>query len=460
MNQTRFLFVLIFILGLLIGPMQSSSEPMGFVPLVLKLDISLPFRAQAKEAFYRLMPQLIAAQKSKIILGFEPDFSAGILIIRFATRNHASNLDGIPIFDSGHKALAMVPHKKLGNPRSREGAYNPKFYLYLYSGYFVIYGLMPEDHVIGSLRNKIGRVVSNYEGDADSDGELYDFDGWGSYNAVQPGFKITFKVFASNGASHGTFTVNAPTIEFSAIDKLNSIVSGTGPASKPYRIYRYHPNLDARNTYISELKRGRISGSSSWKVDFGTPKFRGSDHVYLYVEQTTRFTFYRDIYVPYAYCELGSNYCGIYGFPRRPAVINITHNGIEYAFSGKFSHNGAFSSVLEDEAGYPIFLSAGDSISGTEIPSYIIPNITTSINFTADVVSGLAPAKKYFSVYLRQVYGNTYYSVWSHSDSTGYYIAGFGGKIDLRSGDALTANVDYRDPVTGNFTAIYRAYGY
>jgi hypothetical protein len=59
----------------------------------------------------------------------------------------------------------------------------------------------------------------------------------------------------------------------------------------------------------------------------------------------------------------------------------------------------------------------------------------------------------------KQVYENNWYSLWSHSDSAGYFFANFQQWVDLIANTAIILNVDYTDPVTGNFTCIYRALG-
>jgi hypothetical protein len=402
MKTARIILISIMVLSPLIRPAQANSENMGFVPLLTKVDPGIPLRTQAIRAFNALMPLLVSARKNGTILEFTPEFSAGLLIIKFAIGNHASDLGGIPILDNIHAALAMVPHKKLVKQLKLSNTYNPQFYIDLYGISFSIYGLGPEDHVIGSLRDKTGRILSNYEGDADNDGYIYDsFDCCGSYSTIIPGYKLTFKVTSPSGTPRGTYVSNAPNITFDSIDKTKSIVSGSGPVGKVYRVYWYHRNLDSRNTYLYIQKKGRISSSAKWTVDFATTKFRGGDELGVFVDQTTHITFSQWIYIPSIMSELGSNYCIIWGFPRQAAVLNIVHKGIHFVFTGRFDNDGSFSATLEDSAGFPVFLAAGDSISGTDIPLYTLPIITVTVNFSTDIVSGKAPAKKYFGVYVK-----------------------------------------------------------
>jgi hypothetical protein len=465
MKTLRFLLVLGFMLSLFVSPAQAKGgDEFGFVPLLTQVDPAIPLRVQAQQAFERLLPELLAAQQSGAILVFEPEFGAGIVKIKYAAGARADMLGGMPVLDNIHAAAALVsltqPAEVPNEDMNTQAPYNPHIYASLYDSCFSINGLGDSDRVVGRLRDKTLQVVSVSDGIANASGYLLDCFSWtGPYADVLPGYYLTFKVYTSAGVLRGTYTSSAPSITFTAIDKVNTIVSGKGPAGKVYRIGWIHLNLDAGNTHYWPNRDGIISGAGTWSANFsGLKKFRGADYLGINVDYKARFTFYLGMTIPYAYCGLGGNRCNIYGFPFQAASMTITHASLSHTFTGKFSFWGGFGAELVDGAGYPIFLVAGDKVSGTGIPVYTLPNLSAAINYTTDVVSGKAPAGRYFNVGVYKVSSGASYGVWLHTDASGNYSANFHSMVDLKPADALVAEVSYRDRLTGNGTDLYKPF--
>jgi hypothetical protein len=343
MKTLRFLLVLGFMLSLFVSPAQAKGgDVYGFVPLLTQVDPAIPLRVQAQHAYERLLPELLAAQQSGAILVFEPEFGAGIVKIQYAAGAHADMLGGMPVLDNIHAAAALVPHTQPAADTHEDmimgATYNPHIYASLYDSCFSINGLGDGDRVVGRLRDKTLQVVSASDGIANSAGYLWNCFTWaGPYADILPGYYLTFKVYTPADVLRGTYTSGAPSITFTAIDKVNTIVSGTGPAGKVYRIGWYHSNLDAGNTHYWPNRVGIISSAGTWSANFsGLKKFRGADYFGINVDYNARFSFERYMNVPYAYCQLGSNYCEISGFPLQAASLTITHASLPHTFTGKF----------------------------------------------------------------------------------------------------------------------------
>lgn len=460
MKVLRFVLVLAFIFTIAISPAQAKAgERNGFMPLLTKVNASIPLQSQTRQAFQRLLPKLLALQKNGAILEFQPEFGAGILKIKYAAGASMDALGTAKIFDNIHTAVAQVPHTKSASLRPE--VLTPYFYPNLYDSCFSAYNLGNSARIVASLRDKTNAIIANYAGNADTNGYLYNCFNWnGPYTNILPGYTLTYKVYDSTGVTLlGTFVTTAPKITFDTINKATSVIGGTAPANKSYSIGWYHRNLDAANSYIYPSMSGMVSAGTQWQIDFGTTPFRGGDYFYIDLNQTANFTFERSLNAPYVYCELGSNYCGIYGMPLQTASITIVHAAVSHTFTGTFSPWGWFSVNLEDANHYPIFLVPGDQVSGTGIPVYVLPNLTVNVNFTTNVVSGLAPANKYFYVEPYDVLTDSWYSAWVHSNASSGYAANFTPSIDLKAGDALAVEVYYRDTVTGNNTYKYVVFG-
>lgn len=452
MKVLRLFLVTIFIFTLFITPAQAQAgDEYGFVPLLTQTDSATPFTSQVRRAYQRLLPDLMAAQQSGAILEFTPEFKVGILKIKFAAGARASALGSIEVLDTVQAAASLVPSQRPSGPQAA-AVYNPSFEPDLYHSCFYAYGLGEYSHLVGSLRDSTGRLLDTFGGDADIDGFLVGcFDPDGPYGNVLPGYRLTFKVYDSLGALLGTYNAVAPTITFASFNKTTSVINGTGPKNKPFWIGWYHENLDSGATYIDASRTRTILANRNWKVDFGTTPFRGGDEFYIMVALNARFTFGHYFTLPHIFCMLGGSYCEISGIPLTAASLNITHAGVTHTFNGRFDSDGQFGATLQDSKGAPIFLTAGDRVSGTGVPLYTLPNLTATANVVSDRVGGKAPANKYFRVSVKD-YCQCWDDVWAHSNSVGNYSADFSSMVDLLAGDSYILETYYVDPITGNVT--------
>jgi hypothetical protein len=365
------------------------------------------------------------------------------------------SLDGKQIFDDINAAVAVVPHQQ--TTVIPTATFSPVFELYLYNSCFSAVNAGANSHAVASLRNSADVLMANFVGDADSNGYLFGcFRYIGPSTNVLPSYKLKFMVYNQVGGTLlGTYSATARNIVFSAIDLANSVVSGTALANKPYSISWYQQKLDASRSYKSVNLTGTVSGAATWSVDFGTTPIRGNDYLNIHVTQSNRFIFYRDLSVPHAYCQLGANTCGIFGFPLQPASLTITHASVPYTFTGKFNAWGWFIANLVDNNDVPILLVPGDTVSGTGVITYTLPNLTTYAHYSTDIITGKVPANKYFNLDVYDVYADYWYSVWAHSDVTGNYSANFSSLFDLKASDILSFTIYYDDPATGNSTIRY-----
>ena len=464
--MSRFISIflsVLFILGLLISPAQAQGGTTGYLVLVSHSDPNATFYLQARQAFNRLSPHLMQAKKEGHLSGFEPDFSAGIVKLELPAGIQAANLlNNLMVYSNIHEAMQNVKRNPdLENSDNQEitTTISPTFHLQWRSSCFYTSGLGDSSHIIGSLRDKTGRLVASFNGISDTFGFLNDcFDGSGAYTSVMPGYTVTFKAYDTVSTLLGTYTMVVPNaISVTAVNKTSSILSGKGPASKAFSAYWVHPYLNnASNTKLTVFKTGNISATGNWTTDFGVIPFRGGDFFNISID-FPNFSFSKSADVPFAYCELGSNYCGMYGIPGTFASLTIKHAGATYTTTGTFNYWGYFIQELEDATGSPIFLVSGDSMFGINIPSWTLVNLTATLNTTTDVISGKAPANKWF--YLCGDQSNNYNSWcnWRQAKSTGSYIENLSGLVDFLPNTAYWLEVDYTNPVTGNEEYMYQS---
>jgi hypothetical protein len=442
------------------SPAQAvGGKKVGFIRLLASVDAKSPIQTQARSAFNRIRPQLLALQKQGVILAFEPELKAGIVKVEYAVSGpNVMALSQYQTFDNIHDAI--VPGASAASHTARPEVLSPVFDMELYDSCFDGTFLGADSHVLGSLRDKAGRIVASYEGYADSSGDIFfDCFPWsGSYTDVLPGYTVTFKIYDSVAPTLlGTFSIVAPDIDFTSVNKTTAVVRGTGPAGKPYDISWSHRNWNVADTDTSNTKSGTISASGTWVKDMSTGTFRGYDSLDVYVMASSNFWFLRWMDVPYIYCQLGGNSCQIAGFAFQPAALSIIHAGTPYSFSGKFDADGYFSAVLEN-AGDPIFLKAGDKVSGTNLPSYTLPALTGTINFSTDVVSGKVPANRYFDLWAYSPCSCTSYLVYSHSNATKSYSSDFASQVDLVKMEATNIEIYFADLATGNVTDYFKSF--
>lgn len=452
MKAIRLLLVLIFILSTGIGAAMADSRGLSsyaFIPLTSSDSDAGPVREQARQGFSRLARHLLAAQRRGDVIAFEPEFSAGFMKVQYRSGFDISSLVGAPVYSDIHTALAAAPLREQDKNAIEPRAGTPIFSIELYGSCFSGSSLGANMRIRASLRDKTNRVVVNYDGKADGSGNLNGCFGWsGPYSDILPGYKVKFERYDGSWS----YTATVPRINFTSVNKSTAVVNGTGPINKPFTAMWEHPKLDNINSYLSVTRNGTVTSSGTWKVDFGNIAMRGDDFVTIKVKRTPNIYVYRDFWLPSVYCGLGDNWCDVYGFPLKSAQVSITHGTKTYNFSGKFNNWGVFYVDLVDSNMEPIFLKAGDYISGASVINYSMPNLTAIPEPWTDRVIGKAPKYKNFWVWLEIASTGTWYSRWVHSNSLGNYWANFSASVDFKSVTPVTVEVFYKDKATGYVT--------
>ena len=453
----RLILINILLLGLFSVPVQAQKDSQGgnfvYAALITQLDPQVPLYVQAQQAFERLQPQLLEAKRQGQILNFEPDFSGGLVKIELASGASTLSINDSPLtFSDIHSAAQVVAGQKKQLKAQSLADVSPSAVamhnVYLGSSCFDASYPLPYAHLVASLRDSAGNIVSTSEGDADNTGYIWDcFNGVG----LATGYKANFRWYSSTGTYLNLYTVTAPKITFSGLDKVNSIARGTAPAGKPFDIYWWHPLLNSTDTGIDGGSWGLVPSTGAWAIDFGTVPFRGGDYLNMRIKYTNFFV-RREFSVPYANCYTGAERgCTIDGYPGTAVSASIKHAGVTHDFAGKFNSSNSFYAEPRKADGSPIFLSAGDTITATGVAAWLIPSLTANINYSTDVISGKAPASKYFQISVRDSNWN-WYGKWVHSDAMGNYATSFASQINLLSTSAYAVEVNYINPGTGNGT--------
>ena len=458
----RFVLISILLFGLFPIPVQAQQGSQGnnfiYIPLITQLKPDIPLEVQAEQVFNRLQPQLLEAKQKGQILNFEPDLSGGLVKIELPAG--ASTLtfnENLPTFADIHSAAQVIAEQKkqlaaqfLTDINSRTTT-DARFYLYLGSNCFDAYSPTgnPYAHLVATVRDSSGNLISALESDADVNGYIFNcFTGPG----LKSGYKSNFRWYNSTGTFLSMYAITVPQIIFTDLDNAKSISRGTAPAGKSFSAYWFHVLLDPANSYLHLQKDGLIPGTGVWAVDFGVIPFRGGDNIVFTINYTNFFVS-RSFDIPVGRCKTGIDYsCSFTGFPGSAVSASIKHAAVTYKFAGNFESDGQFFATPATPDGSPILLSAGDTVTATGIATWILPNITATINYTTDVVSGKAPASKYMQVTIMSVHTNSPYSAWVHTDAKGNYSTSFASSIDLISNDIYKIWVYYVNPSTGNIT--------
>ncbi len=462
MKIARLLLLAALLLSAFSTTALAPDQAVGFIQLVSRPDEGTPMALQAHRALQRLMPQLLTAQADGQIIRFEPSLHSGVLKIVYRPSAGLPELAGKMIYSQAQDAMSALPAAALASPDAITVCSDPTFYLSVYDSLFSAACLTGGARLIGSVRDPAGRVTTMHDSIVPLTGsiDLAFFAGAGGYSGLVPGYTVTFKEYVG-GVLTATFRTKVPNIKFASINKAGAVVSGTGPAGKWARLYWSHEKWDAAQGRTEVYKERWISSSGTWQVDFGTAPIRGGDFLSAYVYAATNFHFTRDMVVPFLYCQLGGNYCEVAGYPFTPATIQVIHGGQTYTFSGTFDAWGYFGASLKTPIGMPILLKAYDKVSGTGVAQYALPNLTTNLNYTADTVTGKAPAYKYFDLWLFDADAHWWSKIYAHSNGAGTYAGNFmtAYGVNLLAGHPYIAEVYYVLPSTGNGTDLYRVWG-
>jgi hypothetical protein len=272
---------------------------------------------------------------------------------------------------------------------------------------------------------------------------------------------VTFKIYdVAGGTLLESYAPTVPTVKFTSITKSSAVVAGTGPANKLYDIYFWQPNLNQIGDWVNRGFLARtINGSGAWSQDVYSGSIRGGAWVEIDVHQSPNVIFIRMMQAPYIYCQLGGNYCGISGFAFQTSQLKVTRGSTVYTFNGKFDAWGWFAASVQDANGVPLLLSSGHKAQGTSVALYTLPNLViNAFDFTGDIVSGRAPANKYFDVWAQTYSSPDWEPYWAGSDGSGNFSVVTNPPIDLDSIETSEAEIYYQDKPTGNVTDLTRVY--
>ena len=452
MKKFGLVMAVIFILCALGTQPVSAQEPeYGYVPLLSEgYDTSLPRELVSRESFERLLPRLMDAKAEGIITDFEPDFFGGFVRVTSPSATLRGGAGAFPVKAEMWDAIVRPPTP---NTRDIQRTATISIELYMYSRCFIFSGAGAGTHIKGTISTSAGELLGAIDAFADGDGYLYDcFVGDG--HAV-PGYKVTLKRFnPSTEVQLSSHTLIVPRTTFKSFTKSDALVSGTATPNLTYTISWFHPNLDAGRTNTYKTLSGTVAADGKWAGNF-TGSFRGSDSIYLYLKKGV-FSIGSGFAIPFLDCRLRTNYCTLYGLPKKPVELTIKHGGILYRFTGTSSVSGYFYGALETAAGDPILLSVGDRITGTDTIAFNLPALTMSVNRLTDRVSGKAPPNKFFEVawYGIQSSYTIYDYVWAGSGATGDYTAIF--PSDIPDSGFMETDIYYTDPATGNVTSYWK----
>jgi len=411
--------------------------------------------ARSRESFNRILPKLMDAKRSGLILDFKPEFAFGMVRIKYATgANLSSALPGFKVFSEARNAVIKLTAAQ-NQDVSAALTYHPYFYNEIYGGCFDVYGLLENYRAVIILKNQAGKTLAVDQIIADSTGYGWDcFHDWTGGDA-RPGLKIIYKIYRPGGSLRSTFSRNVPGgIAITAINKVDSKLSFKGPAGKNYLAYWYHAKLNSTDAYSVKSVTGTIPPSGNVTRDFGTVRIRGGD--WLTVAVTFgRFNFWRGMYAPSVDCYINDDYCSLFGFAFKPASITVVQGSKSYTISGRFNYWGGFEAYFTNAAGLPLMFKPGDKVSGTGVKPYILPNLTANIVYTTDVAKGKAPKSRFFRLWLYDITTDMWYSRWTSSNTLGNYKEDFTSEVDLTANKPYYVEIWYVDKATGNGTDAY-----
>lgn len=452
MKLTRIMLIVVFLFALISTPAQAQGGRVGWVVLVPQPDPNQPLEYQVRLMLGQLLPELLSAKKAGLVARYKVDYFVGLLSIEYTGSLPESLLRGrLPVYADQHEAIARLQPIQPGVQGSGDviAAGTPHFTFGLYSQCVGVFNAGANSRVLIYVKDSIGNSVGVGENKMDASG-----GGVVCLNStyVVPGNKITAKVYTPANLLLGTYTATTPTLTFTAINKANSVVSGKAPASKAYSIKWSHKAQDALGGYGSQTLTGTVSGAGDWSKDFGASPFVGGDEFEITVTLSANFYFHTRFVAPVIYCFLSYGQCTVFGIPRQAASLSITHAGVTHTAAGKFGNDGSFTNNLLDALGNPIVLASGDTVTGTGLPAWTLPTLSAAINYTTDVVSGSAPANRWFDVQVSALQTWVHYVGRPQSNAQSLYSYDFTSKLDLQPLSVYEIAVIFTSPVTGNMT--------
>lgn len=470
MKTVRFLLALVILLSmnsLSASAQAGATTSFAYISLLPANPVvssgegsSLPVEMLSQQAYTFLLPDLLMAQRQGVIVKFEPDFFAGLVKLEYTAGADLAALlgDQFSIFTDPATIAQYVRSyaRKPGGPSGTPAATTPQFHITPHANIFYGFFFPADRYLKITLTDAGGKLMSVATAWTDPSGFFWTYFSWGTWTGMEPGYNFTAKMYLLDKTTLvKTFKTTIPKFAITSIDIPSKTVKGTAPASKSIEVELVHRNLDAGGGYTYVTNYPVASATGLWQTTF-TTAMRGADYIEAAYLPNANFVFLSYTQAPFISTQMDSNYGWITGAPNAAASMTIRHAGVDHIFNGKFSRFGDFYAELLDAGGAPVFLQAGDKISGSSVTSLLLPTLTATVDPATDIVSGSAPASKYLYVYiyLRTDCGG--YSCWNgygyylKSTVAGTFSANFSGIVDILSTDTLRIEVEYINPGTGN----------
>ncbi len=459
MKSLKFGLLIVLVVGLGFGfsggkNVAAAEMVTSYIPLVRDADLnSIPVQELAQRELALIMPALTKAQNKGQISGFHPELRYGLLVVRHPAYVDLAKALGRTAFTSAREAVApRVIEDLRASQRSVDGkAGTRSFYFDVYGSCMNGWNLPAATDIQITVRDTAGSIVGMLATTTDSGGYFWDCLYWLPDATIFPGYKVTAKVMTATPA---TYSVTAPNITFTKVDKVTSQVTFIGPKGKTYWAYWSHPNLDAGHTYKTASLTGTVPTSGVVVADFGTTKMRGGDYFDFHAQVNTNFQAGVYSNASYLGCTLGDNYCWLYGIPFTPASITIKQGAKTYSFSGTFDDRGYYwASLYQSDGMTKILLKPGSVVKGTDVPDLTLPTFTTQAVAWNDTVKGVAPlAYKYLDVTMRIYENSSYQYCWAYTkaNSSMAFVADFSSTCPFTTSDMVTSYGWFTYPTTGH----------
>jgi hypothetical protein len=464
------LFTLVFLISMGGVPVQARAQSsFAYIPLISPAGKpSVPIEFRARQAFDALAPRLLQAQANGQIVQFEPEFNHALLKVEYRVGFDLSSALSVspqaapPVFADPKSVLdyiqvgnlrpAVLPDVTTGDPTINLGLYDSCF-----SGE----NLGANNQFNTFLWDTHMNMVASKHNTVMSDGTIDDCFYNGSWRDMLPGFTFTINIYDPTGITllH-TYTTVIARLNINSITLKTKTFKGIGPASDMVFVAIYHPFLNDSDDVDAYGVPVFTSNKGAWSIKLdSSAELRGGDEVEVFGPMSTPasnpFMFSRSLYIPFVDCQLGGNYCSVYGIPGKSAKITLTHAKKSYKTSGVFDYQGWAGGGFLDALTDPVFMVPGDKVVATGAAAQILPALTAVPDPVADTVSGLAPASLYFQVDLDAFFHTSGWygdSRWVGSNAGGTYLADFSSSFAIDTADIIEASVYFVDPITGNET--------
>jgi hypothetical protein len=175
----------------------------------------------------------------------------------------------------------------------------------------------------------------------------------------------------------------------------------------------------------------------------------GGDELVFTFRINSHFSFTTHMIIPAISCQIYGSLCMMMVWPGRDAQLTILNEGITYTFD-----RGIFGDMIIGVAttpsGEPVALKPGAVITGTSATTLVLPNITSTLHYATEQVTGRARPNKWMSVGISDYTTFDAVSVYLLCGPTGTYTADFNGVLNLVPTHSYGVQVSITNPANGN----------